>query len=93
MIKLELSEKTKSIIKNGSVKIRVVRSGMYQQMTFMVRQVKLGNLIYTELYTDRQVDITELTRVSNEVGLPIEAQNGKAFPKGTSATDFQNFSV
>ena len=75
-------------MKNGSAKIRVVRSGMFQQMTFTVRRVQLGNITYVELGIDRQVDMSELTRVANEIGLPIEAPNGKAFPKGTSATDF-----
>jgi hypothetical protein len=81
------------VIRNGSVKLRVVRSGMYQQLTFSVKQVKLGNITYTELFTDRMVDLTELTRVANTLGLPVEAHNGKAFPKGTSATDFQNVGV
>jgi hypothetical protein len=89
---LQLSEATKAIIKNGSVKVRVVRSGMYQQMTFTVRRAKLGNLTYVELFIDRQVDLSELKRVAAETGLPVAAQNGTAFPTGTSATDFQELS-
>ncbi len=85
---VELSQRARDILKNGSAKIRVVRSGMFQQMTFTVRRVQLGNITYVELGIDRQVDMSELTRVANEIGLPIEAPNGKAFPKGTSATDF-----
>ncbi len=84
----ELSQRARDILKNGFAKIRVVRSGMFQQMTFMVRRVQLGNITYVELGIDRQVDMSELTRVANEIGLPVEAQNGKAFPNGTSATDF-----
>lgn len=63
---------------------------MFQQITFRVRKVALGNVTYTELYTERMIDVSELTRISNEIGLPAESQNGKAFPKGTSASDFQN---
>ncbi|MDE1768651.1 MAG: hypothetical protein KGH64_00890 [Candidatus Micrarchaeota archaeon] len=80
----------KQILARGSIKIRVVRSGMFQQLTFAVKRIKHGNIEYTELMTDRQVDISELTRIANEVGLPVEANNGKAFPNGTSAVDFQN---
>lgn len=85
-----LSGSAQNILKNGSVKIRVVRSGMFQQMTFTVRKVALGNIVYTELHIDRIIELSELTRISNDIGLPVEAQNGKAFPKGTSASDFQN---
>jgi hypothetical protein len=75
-------------LKNGSIKIRVKRSGMYQQLTFKLRVVQQGNISYAELYTDRMVDTTELIKVAEEIGLPVEAQNGKAFPKGKSAIDF-----
>ncbi len=87
---MEVSESAKAIIKQGSVKIRVVRSGMYQSMTFTVKKIAMGNIIYSELFIARQIDISELQRIAQETGLPIEAQNGKAFPKGASASDFQN---
>ena len=86
---MELSANARSILKNGSVKIRVVRSGMFQQMTFVIKRVTLGNVTYAELYVDRMIDISELTRIASEIGLPAESQNGKAFPKGTTAADFQ----
>lgn len=76
-------------LRNGSVKIRVVRSGMFQQMTFSVKKVKTGNIEYTELYIPRMIDSHEITRIAKEFGLPVEAQNGKAFPEGTTASDFQ----
>ena len=85
---MELSQKAKEAIAKGAFKIRVVRNGMFQQLTFNVKRVQLGNVTYVELATDRQVDLSELTKVAEEYGLPVEAQNGKAFPKGTSATDF-----
>lgn len=72
----------------GAIKIRVVRNGMFQQLTFTVKKVKHGNIEYVELATERQIDISELAKIAEDVGLPVESQNGKAFPKGTSAVDF-----
>jgi hypothetical protein len=85
---VELSQRAKEIVARGSAKIRVVRNGMFQQLTFTVRKVKHGNIEYTELFTERQIDISELAKIAEEIGLPVESQNGKAFPKGTSAVDF-----
>lgn len=85
---MELSEASRAILKAGSVKIRVMRNGMLQQLTFRVRSVKHGNIVFIELHTDRLVDMSELLKVSEETGLPVEAQNGRAFPKGKSAIDF-----
>ncbi len=87
---MELSNKAKEVISRGSIKIRVVRSGMYQQLTFIVKRVREGNIEYPELFTGRQVDISELKRIANEIGLPVEAPNGHAFPTGTSAIDFSD---
>ncbi len=80
----------KDIIKRGSVKLRILRSGMYQQITFDVKEVKSGNVFYNELFTNRMIDVSELTRVANEVGLPVAAQNAIAFPEGTTMQDFIN---
>lgn len=85
---VELSQKAKEIVARGAIKIRVVRSGMFQQLTFTVKKVKHGNIDYVELATDRQVDISELSKIAEDIGLPVESQNGRAFPKGTSAVDF-----
>jgi hypothetical protein len=85
---MQVSEKAKEIIERGSIKIRVRRSGMLQQLTFNVKKVNIGDSEYVELYTSRIVDTSELLRVSEETGLPVEAPNGKAFPKGTAALDF-----
>ncbi len=86
---MKLSEKAKFAIANGSVKIRVKRSGMLQQMTFTIHKATSSNITYTELYTERLIDTSELLRIAEEFGLPVHAQNGSAFPKGTSASDFQ----
>jgi hypothetical protein len=85
---MQVSEKAKEIIERGSIKIHVRRSGMLQQLTFIVKKVNIGDSEYIELYTSRIVDTSELLRVSEETGLPVEAPNGKAFPKGTAASDF-----
>lgn len=88
---MELSSKAKDAIARGSLKIRVVRNGMFQQLTFSVKRVQLGNITYVELASDRQIDISELSKIADDIGLPVEAQNGKAFPNGTSSTDFSGF--
>jgi hypothetical protein len=88
---VELSQRAKEIIGRGSIKIRVMRSGMLQQMTFVVKRIPHGNIQYVALTTERQIDMTELSRVAEEIGLPVEAPNGKAFPKGTSSVDFAGF--
>ncbi len=85
-----LSETAKEALLNGSVKMRVIRSGMYQQMTFVIKKVRLGNVEYKELFIDRLIDMSEINRIANEIGLPVEAQNGRAFPKGTSSQNFQD---
>ncbi len=61
---------------------------MYQQITFDVKEVRSGNVQYKELFTNRMIDVSELTRVANEVGLPVAAQNAVAFPEGTTMQDF-----
>ncbi len=84
-----ISEKARQILNAGSIKVRVVRSGMAQQLTFTVKKVKFGNIEYTELFTSRTVDLAEIKRIVAEIGLPVESQNCKVFPEGTSASDFQ----
>lgn len=85
---MQLSYKAQDAIKRGSLKIRVARNGMFQQLTFRIKRNQMGNITYVVLATERQVDISELMKIAEEIGLPVEAQNGKAFPKGTAATDF-----
>ncbi len=87
---MEISETARNVLANGSIKVRVKRSGMLQQMTFTIRKVPLGKDYSVELFLDRVIDISELQRIANEIGLPVETQNGKAFPTGTGAKDFLN---
>ena len=92
---MQISEVARDIVRRGSIKIRVKRSGMLQQLTFKIKEATAGNIKYYELYTDRLVDTSELVRVAEEIGLPVEAPNGKAFPKGSGASDFaiENFNL
>jgi hypothetical protein len=86
---LELSENAKRAIRNGSVKVRVLRSGIYQQITFAVKRESMGDMNYVELFTERIIDVSELLKVANSIGLPVQAPNAKVFPAGTAAADFQ----
>lgn len=77
-----------TILKSGSVRIRVHRTGMFQVLTFTVKRVQIGQDTFSELYTQKILDRSELERVANETGLPVEAQNGRAMPDGKTAKDF-----
>jgi hypothetical protein len=83
-----MNDIARRILKDGSARIRVKRSGMFQFQIFKIRKVKLGNEEFVELYLDRVLDMQEIHRVAAETGLPIEATNGRAFPEGTGAKDF-----
>jgi hypothetical protein len=86
---LAISEKAQEILRQGSIKLRVNRSGMFQQITFRTKVAKLGNIEYNELFTERVMELSELAKIAEEFGLPVEAPNGRAFPKGKGAADFQ----
>jgi len=86
---MKLSQKALEVLSIGTIKIRVNRGGMFQQITFRTKISKLGNIEYHVLFTDRIIGLTELARIAEELGLPVEAPNGAAFPKGTSAIDFK----
>lgn len=85
---MELSETAKKIIKDGSIELKLKRAGMFQFQTFTIKRVKHGKESFVELFLDKVIDISELHRLSNELGLPIEVQNGRAFPEGKGASDF-----
>lgn len=86
---MEIPESSMAILKRGIIRIRVIRSGMYQQISFSVKKIKSGNIEYIELFTDRLVDISELKRVAEDLKLPVAAQNAVAFPEGKSAEDYK----
>ncbi len=85
---MAVDERAKGIIKEGSIQVRVKRTGMYQLITLRVKRVQLGQEKFAELYFQRVIDRTELQRLANELKLPIEAENGRALPEGTSPKDF-----
>ena len=86
-----LNDTSKKIISDGSARIRVRRSGMLQFKVFKIKRIPAGKDDYfVELFLDRVIDMTELQRVANDTGLPVEAENGRAFPEGKSAKDFLN---
>jgi hypothetical protein len=84
------SEKAIRIIRDGSAVVRLKRAGMLQSLTFKIRKVSIGKEYFVELYTPRMVDMGELHRIANELELPVEVENGRAFPEGTGAKDFMN---
>jgi hypothetical protein len=83
-----LSEKATLILKDGSVGIRVKRAGMFQLVTFKIKKIRLGAEEFTELHSEKVIELGELKKVAEETGLPVEAQNGRAFPEGKGAKDF-----
>ena len=82
------SENALRIIKEGSLRTKVKRGGMLQFQVFKIKRIKIGNGEFVELFLDRVLDTSEIVRIAEETGLPVEAENGRAFPTGTGAKDF-----
>ena len=85
---MALADSSKRIIDRGEATFRVKRAGMLQSLVFRIRRVPIGRDTFVELYADRVVDMPEIARLAEETGLPVEAQNGRAFPSGKGAKDF-----
>ncbi len=83
-----VDDRARKIIQDGSVKIKVWRTGMLQLQTFTVKRVKIGQQEFVELFLPKLLDRSELQKVANEIGLPIEAENGRAMPEGKGEKDF-----
>jgi len=83
-------EKRKDILSKGEAEIRVLRAGMYQILTFkIVRHVTpLGSVPY--MTVEKFVDLPQLIKVSEEYNLPIQAPNGKIYPRGKREIDYVN---
>lgn len=79
---------SEEIIKQGQIKIKVKRAGMLQTLEFKVKKITIGHNYFIELFCDRIIDMNELLRIANELNLPIETLNGRAFPKNKSIKDF-----
>jgi len=82
------SETAKKIISEGSIRTKVRRAGMLQFQIFKIRRIPLGKEQFVELFLEKVIDIAELQRLANELGLPVETENGRAFPEGKGAKDF-----
>lgn len=85
---MAIEEKAASILRQGYARIKVKRAGMLQFQVFKVKRVELGGDTFVELFLDRLLDMSEMLRVANETGLPVESEKRRAFPEGTGAKDF-----
>jgi hypothetical protein len=83
-----VDERAMRIIRDGSVRLKVWRTGMLQFQIFKVRRVRIGQQEFVELFLDRLLDRSEIQKVANEIGLPVEAENGRAMPEGKGEKDF-----
>ncbi len=64
---------------------------MLQYVVFKVKRMPIGSSTFAELFLDRIIDMSELQRLANQLKLPVEAENGRAFPEGMGAKDFIGF--
>lgn len=82
------NEKQKQALAAGGMELRVRRMGMIQKLPFRVvrRSTLSGPVPY--LVLDKFLDLSELMRISEEYQLPIEAPNGKIYPRGKKESDF-----
>jgi hypothetical protein len=83
-----VEETAQKIIAAGEIRMKVVRSGMHQYLTFKIKEIPLGKDSFVELFVNRVLEMSELQRVAKETCLPVEAENGRAFPEGKGAKDF-----
>ena len=83
-----ISENIKKIIEKGGISIKVKRAGMMQFIDFKVKKIRAGNTEFIELFSDRLINMNEISRIANELLIPVEASNGRVFPNGKSAKDF-----
>jgi len=82
-------DKRNEILAKGGTDMRVKRNGMYQLLPFKVirKKTPLGEVPYLTL-ENKFLDVAELMRIAEECQLPVEASNGKIYPRGKKETDF-----
>jgi hypothetical protein len=85
---MAIEGKAAEILKQGYARIRVKRAGMLQFQVFKVKRAELGGTTFVELFLDKLLDMSEMLRVANETGLPIESESRRVFPEGKGAKDF-----
>lgn len=85
-----IDDNARKIIQDGSIRVKVKRTGMLQFQIFKVKRVPMGKDYFIELFLDRVLERSEIQRLANEIGLPVEAENGRAMPSGKGEKDFMN---
>ena len=83
-----ISDTAKRVLAEGQARVKVKRAGMLQFVVFKIKRIKAGSDEFAELFCNRVINRDEIIRVANEIGLPVEAENGRAFPDGKGAKDF-----
>ncbi len=76
------------ILRDGTVDVKVMRSGTLQFQEFVVKRISSSMGVYAILEIDKFVDLSELIAVAEEIQLPIKAKNGLIFPRGKTTKDF-----
>ena len=81
-------KKRAQLLAKGEIDERIKRFGIFQLLTFKIERKKtvLGEVPYMK--TDRVVEMSELVRISEEFGLPIDSLSGRIFPRGKMEKDF-----
>jgi len=85
---MAVDENASQILRQGYARIKVKRAGILQFQVFKVKRVELGENTFVELFLDRLLGMSEMLRVANETGLPVESENRRVFPEGKGAKDF-----
>lgn len=83
-----INHEAERLLAKGELRIKVKRSGMLQYQIFKVRKVQFGSAFYVELFLDKNIELSEAIKVSNDIGLPVQTKTHKVFPTGKSAHDF-----
>ena len=80
----------KSIIKKGSLKIKVKHEGILQIHTLKVEKEKTPFGYIPFLISEYELAEMELIRIAKETGLPVKSGKLKAFPPGKMPIDLAN---
>ncbi len=81
-------ELQKKALSEGGMEVRVKRSGMFQMLPFKVVRHKTPSGEVPYLVLERFLDLSELMRIAEEYSLPVQAMNGKIYPRGKKESDF-----
>lgn len=76
------------IKRDGGITVRVKRSGMYQRITLKLTYENRPDGKVMLLETNRLIDLPEVERIVEEIGLPIKLPSGIFVPKGKTLSDF-----